>query len=46
MQNNMLKVQEDRSWPKKVMIFLLPNTFFSKFGMFVSLTNKVENIPR
>ena len=28
MQNNVLKVQEDRPWAEKVMIFLLQSTFF------------------
>ena len=27
MQNNILKVQEDWAWAKKVLIFLLSNTF-------------------
>ena len=28
MQNNIIKVQEDQPWAKKVTVFLLPNTFF------------------
>ena len=45
MQNDMLKIQENWYWARKVMIILLQG-IFSKFETFASLTNKVKDIPR
>ena len=46
MQNNILKVQENWSWPKEFFDIFTTGHFFSKFEKFASLTNKVKDIPR